>query len=101
MKFQVGDIVFDHNYTEPATITSIDNGDPRYPIQTSNGSTYTLDGRYYKNGPIILTLVKHLNKDHKVEHITSTSKLITLANGTQIYDNGNYALLLPSKGILE
>jgi hypothetical protein len=50
MKFQVGDIVLDHNYTEPSTITSIDNGDPRYPIQTSNGSTYTLDGRCYKNG---------------------------------------------------
>lgn len=101
MKFQVGDIVLDHNYTEPSTITSIDNGDLRYPIQTSNGSTYTLDGRCYKNGPIVLTLVKHFNKDHKVEHITPTSKLITLANGTQIYDNGNYALLLPSKGILE
>ena len=100
MKFQVGDIVIDPNHTEPATITSI-NSNPQYPIQTSNGSIYTLDGRYYKNGPIVLTLVKHLNKDHKVEHITPTSKLITLADGTQIYDNGNYALLLPSKGILE
>lgn len=101
MKFQINDIVLDHNYTEPSTITFIDNKNPRYPIQTSDGRTYTLDGRYYKNGPIVLTLVKHLNKDHKVEHITPTSKLITLANGTQIYDNGNYALLLPSKGILE
>ena len=101
MKFQVGDIVLDPNSTEPATITSINNGNPQYPIQTSNGSTYTLEGRYRKNGPIVLTLVERPNKDYKVEQITTTSKLITLANGTQIYDNGNYALLLPSKGILE
>ena len=101
MKFQVGDIVLDHNYTELATITSIDNGDPRYPIQTSNGSIYTLEGRYRKNGPIVLTLVERSKKGYKVEQITPTSKLITLADGTQIYDNGNYALLLPSKGILE
>ena len=101
MKFQEGDIVFDHNHTEPATITSINSGNPQYPIQTSNGDIYTLDGRYHKKGPRVLTLVEHLNKDHKVEYITSTSKLITLADGTQIYDNGNYALLLPSKGILE
>lgn len=101
MKFQVGDIVLDHNHTEPATIRSMYKGNPDYPIQTSNGNTYTLDGRYRKNGPIVLTLVERPKKDHKVEHITSTSKLITLADGTQIYDNGNYALLLPSKGILE
>ena len=101
MKFQVGDIVLDHNHTKPATITSINSGNPQYPIQTSNGNTYTLEGRYHKNDPIVLTLVERPKKDYKVEQITSTSKLITLADGTQIYDNGNYALLLPSKGILE
>ena len=100
MKFQVGDIVLDHNHTEPVTIAAINSGN-QYPIQTSNGDTYTLEGRHLKNGPVVLTLVERLTKDYKVEQITTTSKLITLANGTQIYDNGNYALLLPSKGILE
>lgn len=101
MKFQVGDIVRDSNHTEAVTVISVNSKDSDYPIETSDGNTYTLDGRYRKIDPITLTLVERPNKYHKVEYITPTSKLITLADGTQIYDNGNYALLLPSKGILE
>lgn len=101
MKFQVGDIVRDSNRTEAVTVISVNSQDSGYPIETSDGNTYTLDGRYRKTDPITLTLVERPNKAYKVEYITPTSKLITLANGTQIYDNGNYALLLPSKGILE
>ena len=77
MKFQVGDIVLDHNHTEPVTIAAINSGN-QYPIQTSNGDTYTLEGRHRKNGPVVLTLVERPNKDYKVEQITTTSKLITL-----------------------
>ena len=102
MKFQVDDVVLDSSHSsEAVVVVSVNSGDINYPIQTSVGRTYTLEGRYHASDPITLTLIERPNKEYKIEQITSTSKLITFANGTQIYDNGNYVLLLPTKGILE